>query len=61
VEKKKRFAGDFDRHSLRHGSALAAEFDLQNVRSMNRSPEKSPCKPHGKFLDFLGAQRSCAG
>ena len=61
VEKKERFAGDFDRRSLRHGSAFAAEFGFTERPQHESEPEESPCQPHGKFLDFLGAQSRCVG
>lgn len=55
VEKKERFAGDFDRRSLRYGSAFAAEFAFTERSQHESKPEESPCQPHGKFLDFLGS------
>ena len=53
MEKNERFTGDFDRRSLRHGSALAAEFALQNVRSMNRSRKKVLVSRMGNSWIFL--------
>jgi hypothetical protein len=53
VEKKERFAGDFDRRSLRHGSAFAAEFALQNVRSMIEARKKVLVSRMGNSWIFL--------